>query len=199
MAWRSVNAPHSARRCPLGAPAGLVHVQCPRATHALQQIALVGVRERVGDSRQDRVDRSGANPGPEELLAQLDHVAPRDTVAHRRAPPPPASQPRPERAARHRGRQRGAALASPQSGQRTLALMLGHRRPPTAATPRPGGAPGSRPRPVRRARTRGRSRIRCGQCYDHLVDRADRQKLAAFALMARLLRPARRLVRPVVP
>src|SRR4051794_41848526 len=71
------------QRAPIAgsAPAGLVHVERPRRTDALEQIG-VGIGQGVGDALQDRVDRPGANARAEQLLAALHDVAARNTVAH---------------------------------------------------------------------------------------------------------------------
>ena len=67
---------------PGGPPAGLVHVHRVRPAKRLQQVG-VGLGERVAGAGEDRVDRARADPRAEQLLAQLDHVAARDAVAHR--------------------------------------------------------------------------------------------------------------------
>ena len=64
------------------APAGLVDVQRSGAPHPAEQL-FVRRLERVPGTGEDRVDRAGADPRAEQLLAQLDQVTARDTVADR--------------------------------------------------------------------------------------------------------------------
>ena len=106
-----------------GAPAGLVHVQRLGRADPLKQIG-VGLDERVGDPLKDRIDRAGADPGAEQLLAAVHDVAARDAVADRQHRDGGVKA-RSERAGRHVGGQRGAcALATTRAAHpRTLMLV----------------------------------------------------------------------------
>ena len=166
------------QRAPLaaGAPAGLVHVQRLRSADAVEQIG-VGLLERVGDPREDRVDRARADARAKQLLAALHDVAARDAVAHRQHRHR-SMKARPERAARDLDGQRRARPVPAVRAAHPRALMLGHRhRQPrqlldlmahrvthadqlALAEDVPAAAPG---RPV----------------HDHLIDHRRRQQLPA--------------------
>lgn len=49
-------------------PAGLIHVDRRRVAHPVKQVR-ARLSQRVGGALQDRVDRAGADPAAEELLA----------------------------------------------------------------------------------------------------------------------------------
>ena len=129
--------------------------------------------------------RSGRDPRAEQLLAQLDHVAARDTVAHRQRRDR-RLQARPERAPGDLRRQLARALDAAVGAAHALAAMLGHRGPRSAAAPRPDGAP------ARRTATRSASTNTWPQPHDarpvldDLIDRPRRQQLTTLALMTRL-------------
>ena len=68
---------------PGGAPAGLIRVERPRVADPPEQV-LIRLGERFAARGEDRVDTAAGPAGAEQLFAELDHVAARDTVAHRR-------------------------------------------------------------------------------------------------------------------
>jgi hypothetical protein len=103
-------------------PAGLIDVQCSGAAHPVEQ-PLVGLLERVAGSGEDRVDRTARDAGAEELLAALDQVTTRDTVANRQCHDR-RLEARPERGAGNLSRQLTSALATAAGAAHTLAAML---------------------------------------------------------------------------
>ena len=133
----------------------------------------------------------------EQLLAQLDHVAARDTVAHRQRRDR-RLQARPERAAGDLGRQLARALDAAAGAAHALAAMLGHPdrdlrqlldlmarrladRDPLALGEHVAAA------------------AALGPMLDDLVDRPRRQQLTTVPLMPRLAalrRPERSLPAP---
>src|SRR5215211_3916913 len=175
-------------------PAGLVHVERPAAPHPPREI-LVGPLERVAGTGQDRVDRASAQARTEQLLAQLDGVPPRDTIANRERRDG-GPQPRTERAAADPGRQLAGPFVPARRAAHAHALMLDHpdRQPrqlldlitPRRADRDPLGLGEDVPAATDR-----------GPVTDDLVDRGRRQQLTAATLMTRLT--AWRAPRPLRP
>jgi hypothetical protein len=184
------------QRAPLagGAPAGLIHVQRRRGTDALEQVG-VGLLEGVGDPGQDRVDRPGADPGAEQLLAQLDDVAARDAVTHRQHRDRGVKA-RPERARRNVGAQRGAPAAPAGRAANARALMLGDRdRQPWQFLDLVAHRHANRYQLVGGEQMATLTALR--PVHDDLVAGRRRQQIAALALMAGLR--ALRSPRPILP
>src|SRR5215211_7074347 len=164
-------------------PAGLVHVERPAAPHPPREI-LVGPLERVAGTGQDRVDRASAQARTEQLLAQLDGVPPRDTIANRERRDG-GPQPRTERAAADPGRQLAGPFVPARRAAHAHALMLDHpdRQPrqlldlitPRRADRDPLGLGEDVPAATDR-----------GPVTDDLVDRRRRQQLTAATLMTGL-------------
>ena len=178
---------------PSGPPAGLVHVQRPGATNALEQIS-VGIDERVGDPLEDRIDRAAADARAEELLAALHDVAARDAVAHRQHRDS-GLKARPERAACDLGGQLCAWALAAARAAHARAPVLGHRdRQPGQLLDLMAHrlAHGDQLALTEDVPTRACRR----PVHDHLVDRRGRQELPALALMTRLA--AGRSARPIL-
>ena len=164
-------------------PAGLIDVERPGAAHPAEQL-LVGLLERVTGAVEDRVDRADRDPGAEQLLAELDEVAARDTIADRQCRER-RLQARPERAAGNLAGQLAGALDAAAGAAHTLAAMLGdpHRDLRQLLDLMTRRLPNRNPLRLREhvAAATGRRPV-----IDELVDRPRRQQLTTMPLMTRL-------------
>ena len=172
--------PHSARRCPAVRQPVSSMFTAPAPRSALQQVR-VGLGERVAGAREDRVDRAGADPRAEQLLAELHDITARDTVAHRERRDGRLKT-RAERALGDLRRQLAARALTAAGAAHPLAAMLGHLTVITGSSStcwRTGSPTASR---SLRAKTWPQSTA-LGPMLDDLIHRPRRQQRAALALM----------------
>ena len=184
----SVNAPHSARRCP--AVRQPVSSMFRPARRARAGQVLMGLCQRPRGARARIASTAaGADARAEELFGELDHIAAGDAVAHRQ-----------RRDGRLQARAEGAAselggqltrVRAPQPGQRTRGQRCSIT--PWTVSPaalRPGDA---QAHPARRSsREDVTTAAALGPVLDHLIDRAGRQQVATVALVPAGLAPCER-------
>ena len=167
----------------LQAPAGLIHVDVPRAADRGEQV-LVGLLKRVAGALQDRFDAAGRDPRRKQLLATLDHVAARDPVAHRQRHDR-GLQARPERAQGDlRGQQAGLARAAIRTAHALTAVLDHARRHHRQLLDLMARCLPDRD-PLRLAKHVPAATPR-GPVLDHLIDRPRRQQRSPMTLMPRL-------------
>jgi hypothetical protein len=116
--------PHSARWAPFSRQPVSYHVERRGSADPLQQIH-TGLKERLGGTSEDRIDRPTADTGREELLAELHDITPGDAVADRERRERPL-KPGSERAPGDLGGHLDTPASPTARAARALAAMLDH-------------------------------------------------------------------------
>lgn len=179
---------HAPQRAALtgGAPAGLVHVHALTGAHTLSEL-LVGLRQRLAGALEDRLDGAGAQAHPEQLFAELHNITAADAVAHRQHRHSRFKTRAEHTAGDIRGQQRPRPLATagaahprtamldhPSRDNRQLFYLMAHQLTHAEQLRRHENVAAlAALRPV----------------LDDLIHRAQRQQLAAMAIMPQLGTP----------